>query len=126
MRALRAISLVSLFIIAGVVCVYAASEVNGLTFINKSGDLALVKLVGPSRRVVEVADVQDRRVQIACGTYLIYVRYEDKGLYRYAKGESFVIHEVTGGYVEAQPTLHGVVNGNYALEGSSENEFNRM
>ena len=126
MRTLKAIWMVTLFIIIGAVSVYARSEVNGLTFMNKSGDLALVKLVGPSRRVVEVADGQDRRVQIASGTYIIYVRYGDKGHYRYTKGESFVIREVTGGYIQAQLTLHGVVNGNYAVEGSSRQEFEGM
>lgn len=126
MRTLRTIWLAALFIVTGAFSVYAGSEINGLTFMNRSGDVALVKLVGPSRRAVPMPDGQDRRVQIASGTYCIYVRYGEEGHYTYTKGESFEIREVTGGYVEAQLTLHGVVNGNYAVEGSSRQEFERM
>lgn len=126
MRTLRTIWLAALFIVTGAISVYAGSEINGLTFMNRSGDLALVKLVGPSRKVVQVPDGQDRRVQIASGAYRIYVRYGEDGHYIYTKGESFVIREVTGGYIQAQLTLHGVVNGNYGVEGSSRQEFERM
>jgi hypothetical protein len=105
--------------------VEAASEENGLTFINKSGEDALVKLVGPSRKVVQVENGKEKRVQIASGTYYIYVRYGDQGHFRYAKGETFEIEDVVNGYVEAELTLHGVVNGNYVVRPSSEEEFNR-
>jgi len=103
----------------------AASEENGLTFINKSGEDALVKLVGPSRKVVQVENGKEKRVEIASGSYYIYVRYGDLGHYRYAKGETFGIEDVVNGYVEAELTLHGVVNGNYVVRASSEEEFNR-
>ena len=126
MRTLTTLCLAALFVIILAITVQAGSEINGLTFMNRSGDLALVKLVGPSRRVVQVPDGQDRRVQIASGTYCIYVRYGEEGHYSYTKGESFVIREVAGGYIEARLTLHGVVNGNYAVEGSSRQEFERM
>jgi len=123
MKTVKVIWITALFIIAGAMAASAGSEINDLTFINKSGEPALVKLVGPSRRVVPVPDGQSRQVQIASGTYCIYVRYGDQGHYRYTRGETFIIQEVTGGYVAARLTLHGVVNGNYAVESSSEAEF---
>ena len=126
MKTLRTICFSVIFIITLVITVHAGSEINGLTFINKSGEPALVKLVGPSRRAVEVLDGQDSRVKIASGDYVIYVRYGDKGHYRYTKGESFEIRQVSGGYIEARLTLHGVVNGNYSVAGSSKEEFERM
>jgi len=106
-------------------CAEAASEENGLTFINKSGEDALVKLVGPSKRVVKVENGKEQRVEIASGSYYIYVRYGEQGHYRYARGEKFKIDNVVSGYVEAELTLHGVVNGNYVVGPSSEEEFNR-
>lgn len=126
MKTLRAICLAGLLVATWAITAHAGSEINGLTFINKSGEPALVKLVGPSRRVVEVPDGQDSRVKIPSGSYVIYVRYGNKGHYRYTKGESFEIRQVAGGYIEAQLTLHGVVNGNYRTEGSSKKEFERM
>ena len=126
MKTLRTICFSVIFIITLVITAHAGSEINGLTFINKSGEPALVKLVGPSRRAVEVLDGQDSRVKIASGDYVIYVRYGDKGHYRYTKGESFEIRQVSGGYIEARLTLHGVVNGNYSVAGSSKEEFERM
>ena len=126
MRILKTIGFSAFFIITLVITVHAGSEINGLTFINKSGEPALVKLVGLSRRLVQVPDGQDRRVKIASGNYVIYVRYGNKGHYRYTKGESFEIRQVTGGYIEARLTLHGVVNGNYSVAGSSKEEFERM
>lgn len=85
MRILRTIGLLAFFIITLAITVYADSEINGLTFINKSGEPALVKLVGMSRRLLQVLDGQNRRVKIASGNYVIYVRYGDKGDYRYTK-----------------------------------------
>lgn len=102
------------------------AEKNSLTLINQSGDNALVKLVGPSRMTVEVPNGSSRTVKIAGGTYVIYVRYGTPGKYRYTKGESFQIEETYSSYTEASLTLHGVVNGNYHSEGSSESEFNRQ
>lgn len=98
---------------------------NSLAFINESGSDALVKLVGPSCRTVEVKNGGRQTVNIAGGTYRVYVRYgEDPGAYRYSKGDSFAIHEDAHSHTRASLTLHGVVNGNYRTETSSENEFN--
>jgi hypothetical protein len=100
-------------------------EKNTLTFINHSGEDALVKLVGPSRKLVEVPNRRGRTVSIAGGEYQIYVRYGNGQGYRYARGEVFRIVDNPSGYTVARLTLHGVINGNYRTYGSSEDEFNR-
>jgi uncharacterized protein YcfL len=103
----------------------AVSEKNILTFINHSGEDALVKLVGPSRKLVEVPNRRERTVSIAGGEYQIYVRYGNGQGYRYARGEVFRIVDNPSGYTVARLTLHGVINGNYRTYRSSEDEFNR-
>lgn len=104
----------------------AVSERNSLTFVNQSGEDALVKLVGPSRKIVEVSDGGKATVNIAGGSYCVFVRYGKGPKYRYAKGETFQIHDSTTSYTVATLTLHGVINGNYRTYGSSADEFNRQ
>jgi len=101
-----------------------ASERNSLTFQNKSGEDALVKLVGPSRRVVEVQNQKNRTVHIAGGSYEVYVRYGNGSYYRYVKGEPFQIKKSAYSYTKATLTLHGVINGNYRTDHCSASEFN--
>lgn len=125
MKTLRAVAVMVFVIVILTPAAFAGEERHGLTFMNRSGDAALVKLVGPSRRTVPVAEGQDERVQITAGTYYIYVRYGAKAPYRYTKGETFQIEDPINGYVEAQLTLHGVAHGNYSVGPSSEDEFNR-
>ena len=123
----KACALVLLLIVAvqfPVVCL--ASERNSLTLINHSGSNALVKLVGPSRRTVDIPNGSSKTVNIAGGNYKIYVRYGMTGHYRFTRGEAFSIDETAFSYTRASLTLHGVANGNYRTEGSSENEFNRQ
>lgn len=103
-----------------------AEEKNSLTLINHSGDNALVKLTGPSRKTVEIPNGTSKTVNIAGGQYMIYVRYGAPGRYRFTKGESFQIQETSFSYTSATLTLHGVANGNYQTAGSSESEFNRQ
>jgi hypothetical protein len=103
----------------------AEGERNILTFINHSGNYAMVKLMGPTRSTVTVQDNGEATVNIAGGKYVIYVRYGKKSPYRYTKGESFAIEDSSLKYTKATLTLHGVVNGNYRTAGSSEEEFNR-
>jgi len=103
----------------------AEAEKNFLTFINKSGETALVKLVGPTRNVVQVAHNKEKMVRISSGVYRIFVRYGEPGRYRYSKGESFEIEDVPNGNIKAQLTLHGVVDGNYSVSPTDENEFSQ-
>ncbi|MCX5812431.1 MAG: hypothetical protein NT178_07785 [Proteobacteria bacterium] len=119
--------LIDIFILAGFLCIphaHAWGARNSLTFINHSGDFALVKLIGPTRDEVKISNGKERTIRINEGQYEIFVRYGNGPHYRYAKGESFVIEGSSNTYTEASLTLHGVVNGNYRTEDSSEDEFN--
>jgi len=104
----------------------AADEKNSLTFINKSGEDALVKLIGPTKGLVEVPEAGEATVKIVGGTYTIYVRYGKEPKYRYSRGETFNISDSALSYTKATLTLHKVPNGNYSTYGSSEAEFNRQ
>jgi hypothetical protein len=73
---------------------------------------------------VEIPNNKNHTVNIAGGTYMIYVRYGNAPIYRYAKGEPFEIENSSTYYTEASLTLHGVINGNYSTEYCSEEEFN--
>lgn len=112
-----------LFVLVPLMVHAADMEKNTLTFENRSGRGALVKLIGPSKKVVLVPDGEDKTVNIASGRYFILVRYGDKPPYNYTRGDKFEIKDVVGGYIRAFLTLHGVVNGNYSSFPSSEREF---
>ena len=95
-----------------------------ITLDNRSGEDALVKLVGPTSGTVSVADSTSRTVEARGGTYRMYVRYGLPGKYRYTKGNSFVVYEGADGVDRISITLHKVVGGNYGTASSNETEFN--
>jgi hypothetical protein len=95
---------ICIFVLSGAVS-EATAERNSLTFINKSGEKALVKLVGPTRGLVEVPDAGEATVKIAGGTYTIYVRYGKEPKYRYSRGEVFKISDSDVSYAKATLTL---------------------
>jgi hypothetical protein len=95
-----------------------------VTLENRSGDDALVRLVGPSSGTVSVADSATRTVEVHGGTYRMYVRYGLAGKYRYTKGDSFVVYEGPDAVDQISITLHKVVGGNYGTAPSNEAEFN--
>ena len=106
---------------------FAASlppQKSSITFVNRSGAAALVKLVGPTRHTVEVADGGSRAVNIAGGHYHLLVRYgSEPKQYRYTKGEAFEVLETASEYEEITITLHTVAGGNYDAQPSSPDEF---
>lgn len=102
-----------------------AQERPTITFENRSGDDALVRLVGPSSVTVSVADSSSRTVEAHGGAYRIYVRYGQPGKYRYTKGDSFTVYEGADGVDQISITLHKVVGGNYGTAPSNETEFDR-
>ncbi len=121
-----------LFVVVGLlwgpstgIAVSAAYDKSSITFINRSGVPALVKLVGPSRHVVEVVDRDSRKVNVAGGTYHLLVRYGTSGKYRYSKGDPFTIRETATEYEQVTITLHTVAGGNYDSRPSSPSEFER-
>src|SRR5215210_3582922 len=73
--------------------VFAATDKSTITFINKSGVPALVKLVGPTKHSVEVGNGNSQTVRVAGGEYHMLVRYGTEGKYRYSKGDPFKVHE---------------------------------
>ena len=95
-----------------------------VAFDNQSGEPALVKLIGPSAKEVEVATGAKETVTAAPGRYYIKVRYGTSGKYHYAKGDEFVVNENASERSESTITLHKVLAGNYESRSISDMEFN--
>ena len=97
-----------------------------ITFDNQSGDLALVKLIGPSGRRAEVPTGQKRTVKVVGGQYHIVTRYgTSPDSYRYSKGDPFTVTQTATQHSVITITLHKVVDGNYSTRPVSAEEFNR-
>ena len=62
---------------------------------------------------------------MAAGSYVIYIRYGNPGGYRYSQGDRFNVTDSGRTISNVSITLHTVDSGNYALRGSSEDEFNQ-
>jgi hypothetical protein len=97
-------------------------------FSNQSGSPATVKLVGPTRRLVEVTNGGSKSVSVEGGEYYILTRYGTPGHYRFTRGDAFhVVHQGNSAGERCSAitiTLHKVVNGNYGSRDSSPDEFN--
>ena len=100
-----------------------ARAANTVTFDNQSGQLALVKLVGPTSTAVEVATGKKETVTTQTGHYHIKVRYGTPGKYAYSKGDEFDVTETATSASQITITLHKVVDGNYGARPISEGEF---
>jgi len=97
-----------------------------VTFQNRSGQDALVKLIGPTPTSVEVLDGQSATVHLGGGEYYILVRYgRGPDNYRYSKGESFQVVEEARRYSRISITLHKVQDGNYSSRPVPKDEFER-
>jgi hypothetical protein len=107
----------------GVMPLFAA-ERPSITFENKSGDDASVRLDGPTSGRFQVSNSTSKTVEVAGGVYRMYVRYGGAGNYRYTRGDSFTVYEGPDGVDQITITLHKVVGGNYGTSPSSETEFN--
>jgi hypothetical protein len=65
---------------------------NTITFENQSGELALVKLVGPTTKSIEVPHGKTQTVNVAAGEYYILTRYGNiPDQYTYAQGDPFMV-----------------------------------
>jgi hypothetical protein len=105
----------------------AQSYPNQITFDNRSGNNALVKLIGPTGGVVAVPNNQGRTVQVAPGTYFILVRYGDEpGSYSYTRGQTFSVEQSGNMYSVITITLHKVIGGNYEAHSIPATEFERQ
>jgi len=96
-----------------------------LTLDNRSGEDAVVRLAGPTSGHVNVPNGTSQTVEVAGGTYRLFVRYGKPGRFSYTKGEAFDIIDNGQQWEEVTITLHKVPNGNYNTSPSSEAEFNR-
>jgi len=114
--------LVVVFSLIRVAATVSAQE-NTVTFDNQSGEAALVKLVGPSHKVVQVPTGAKRTVTATAGEYHIKARYGTPGRYRYARGDNFRITETATQRSQISITLHKVIGGNYGTRAISEKEF---
>jgi hypothetical protein len=110
--------LLVLFVTAGI-----AAAQNTVTFDNQSGQSALVKLIGPTSKEVEVPNGAKGRVEASAGRYTIKVRYGTPDQYRYTKGEEFEVKETASTQSAITITLHKVVAGNYDSRSISEADF---
>jgi hypothetical protein len=110
------------FVLVSVSTVFAQN--NTVVFDNQSGEPALVKLIGPTDREVEVAAGAKGTVTATAGRYHIKVRYGAPGKYHYAKGEEFEVKETATSKSKTTITLHKVVAGNYDSRPISDAEFN--
>ena len=98
----------------------AASTV---TFDNRSGKSALVKIVGPTVSSVTVENGKKESVTAAPGHYFIKIRYGTPGAYSYSKGDKFDVTQTATTASDITITLHKVVAGNYGSRSISESEF---
>lgn len=118
---LRLCAYISIFLLPISLPVYAQNNI--LAFDNQSGEHALVKVIGPSQRLVEVPTGTKGRVNVKAGIYSIKVRYGDPGKFNYTQGEEFEIKETQNSRSVITITLHKVVNGNYETNKISANDF---
>jgi len=115
-------------VIAGVVLILIGvvtptKAQNTVTFDNQSGEPALVKLIGPTSKEVEVPSGTKQSVEALAGRYTIKVRYGTQGKYRYSKGQDFEVEQTATTRSEITITLHKVMAGNYDTQPISEKEF---
>jgi hypothetical protein len=95
-----------------------------ITFDNQSGQFALVKVVGPTRRQAQVPNAQKRTVTVAGGQYYILTRYgTDPKAYTYSKGNTFQVTQTARQHSVITITLHKVVGGNYQTTAVPASEF---
>jgi len=104
--------------------IYAKDNPNTITFDNQSGEDALVKLIGPTKRAVKVSNRETQIVNVAAGKYYILTRYGSKPVqYRYSKGKPFTVTQTATQYSIITITLHKVIGGNYPTHKISGKDF---
>ena len=96
---------------------------NRITFLNRSGSDALVKLVGAALRKITVPNGSNSSVNVPAGTYNIKIRYELGRIHSYALGDPFEIVETPTSISDVTITLHPVVGGNYTTHPLTQTGF---
>ena len=119
---LRTAMLAMVFCLVGADDLMADAPRSTITLDNQSGEAVIANLVGATPHVVEVPDHQQRTVTTAAGEYTLLARYGSDP-YSYVRGEHFSVEEEADHYTEITITLHGVVDGNYATQPTTCEEF---
>lgn len=101
----------------------AIQAASTVTFDNKSGEPALVKLIGPTASSVSVENSKKESVSVTPGHYFIKVRYGVPAAYYYSKGDEFDVTETATSASDISITLHKVVAGNYGSKTITQGEF---
>jgi hypothetical protein len=95
-----------------------------VAFDNRTGETALVRLVGPTREEISVPDGQKCAIGgVLPGRYCIRTRYGRPGEYRYSEGEYFEVDQTPTQYSDITITLHAVRNGNYSTHAIKAADF---
>jgi hypothetical protein len=113
----------AIVIAAGLLIPHATQAASTVSFDNKSGKPALVKLTGPTSTSVEVQNGDKGTVTASAGHYFIKIRYGTPGAYSYSKGDEFDVTETATTASAITITLHKIVAGNYGSKPISESEF---
>jgi hypothetical protein len=106
--------------------IFAQDKPNTITFINKSGEFAKIKLIGSTIESVKIPEGQSRTLNVAAGEYNIMVRYGiDSSKYRFFKGDPFKVIQTETEYSIISITLDSFRSGNIPVFPSSKEEFER-
>jgi hypothetical protein len=104
----------------------AQTRAATITFDNRSGDFAVVKVIGPSKQITEVPNGQRRTINVSGGNYYIVTRFGSKpDSYSYEKGDNFNVTQTATKHSVITITLHKIVNGNYDTRPISAEEFEK-
>lgn len=115
--------LLVVFPIQDVLAQYGGNEGSTITFLNQSGEPALVKLRGATNTEVYVLNNSSKTVGALGGHHYILVRYGIAPNYTYSQGDSFSVTETATEYSDITITLHKVVYGNYRSQSLSQEDF---
>lgn len=127
-KSVLAIFSAMLYVLVLLLATPALAGNNSVTFDNKSGEEALVKLICPDGSVKQITVPNGTKRTISGidnGNFFVKIRYGTRGNYRYSKGQEFSITAFYPYYEMITITLHPVVGGNYSTRPISEEEFNR-
>jgi len=123
---LQVFSTILLFVFLGLVPTHAASSQapHRITFINESGQNALVKLIGPTRTAVKIMLDQKRFVRVRAGEYYVLARFGNSPKeYTYMKGNPFTVTQSGDQYSRISITLHRVISGSHTAGLVSGEQF---
>lgn len=97
-----------------------------ITIKNDTGGPALVKVVGPTKRLLKVREGKGRTIKVPAGKYRVLVRYgSGPDDYAYAEGDPFDVVETEKEYSVTTITLHDKEGGNYGTRPLSPEAFKK-